>query len=120
MAEKVKSMLSNMVVCVLVLGGICLVSVVFSADFKIKGGAVEEGIFFGDWMDEDSDANSLASLGNYKATSDGFVCAYGKKASGQSIARIYAYTDSNSSPTTKIFESSAYGTNGNPKYNTSG
>lgn len=101
MAEKVKNMLkNNMVLCVMILAAIGFTSFVFAADFKVKAGALEEGVIFGEWMTEDSDNNDFVNLGIYQATSDGFVVASCYSSAG-STAQITAYTDSSSSAGTQ-------------------
>ncbi|MFC1677988.1 hypothetical protein ACFL3G_13135, partial [Planctomycetota bacterium] len=99
MAKKIKNMLRNkMVVCVLVLVAIGLTSVVFGADFKIKEGAIEEGIVFGDWTATDSNSDAFSRIGVYKASTDGFVVAWSENPVSQTY--IQAYTDSSNPPTT--------------------
>lgn len=74
MAEKVKMILkSNMFVCVLLIVLISLTTAMFASDFRIKAGAMEEGVVFGQWYVVDSNGDNLRESAVYQATSDGFV-----------------------------------------------
>ncbi|HDY88247.1 MAG TPA: hypothetical protein ENH82_09065 [bacterium] len=108
MAEKVKDMLkSNIGLCVLVLIAIGVTSIVFAADFKVKEGALEEGVVFGEWITADSNSDTFAKYGIYQATSDGFVVAW--VMTDQGASGIELLSDSNSAPETIIAETYSSG-----------
>jgi hypothetical protein len=103
MAEKVKNMLkNNMVLCVLVLVAIGLTSVVFAADFKVKGGKIKDAAIFGTWTSQDSESNALAAGETYKAGSDGFILG-----SCSTYTTIACLADSSSTPTTTVISTTA-------------
>jgi len=107
MAKKVKNMLkNNMVLCVLILVAIGLTSVVLAADFKVKEGAIEEGVVFGSWTDKDSESNAFVRNEIYKAQADGFVLA---SCENEDVVVLRGYMDSNNPPTTKrLYTNSHY------------
>ena len=100
MAKKVKNILkNNMVLCVLILVAIGLASFVFAADFKIKEGAIKEGIVFGSWKTTDSNSTTLSQDNVYKAESDGFVCVHTDSLNSDG-GHIAGFTDGSNPPAT--------------------